>query len=350
MKVLFAALQYEHGRPELGPSSIEYQTFFETLKNMPGVQASFFGTDDGLIEAKRNELNKKLLQTVDEQQPELVFFMLFNNELKRDTVRHITGKTKTFNWFADDHWRLSVFSRFWAPLFTLVGTTDSEAPEKYRKLGINNVVKTQWAANIQQTPRQVRNLSVSSPDIAFVGKNYGNRGSVMSYLKSQGLPARGFGKGWEGGIVDEQTMLEIFSTSKINLNFTESYFSWPKQLAKLFLKKQDGGYFLNLKHLISNIQSLLGARRAQIKARTFEIPAAGGFLLTGDADNLRDYYVDGKEIVIFKNKKDLAEKCRYYLAHEDERQKIAKAGFERTITEHTYINRFNKIFEALGLT
>ncbi|PIR26825.1 MAG: hypothetical protein COV41_00565, partial [Candidatus Brennerbacteria bacterium CG11_big_fil_rev_8_21_14_0_20_43_10] len=70
---------------------------------------------------------------------------------------------------------------------------------------------------------------------------------------------------------------------------------------------------------------------------------------TGDADNLRDYYVDGKEIVIFKDTADMIEKIKYYLAHDKEREAIAQAGYERTIREHTYEQRFREIFKIMNV-
>lgn len=87
----------------------------------------------------------------------------------------------------------------------------------------------------------------------------------------------------------------------------------------------------------------------QIKARSFEVPGCGGFLLTGQAENLGDYYEIGKEIVCFKDMGDLIEKVRYYLCHEDERAAIAQAGYQRTLHEHTYVHRFTEIFQRLGL-
>ena len=87
----------------------------------------------------------------------------------------------------------------------------------------------------------------------------------------------------------------------------------------------------------------------QIKARNFEIPGCGGFLLTGRADNLDDYYEVGKEIVYFENTQDLIEKVRHYLHHEDERAAIAQAGYQRTSREHLYAHRFPEIFQRLGL-
>ncbi|MDE2311644.1 MAG: glycosyltransferase [Patescibacteria group bacterium] len=354
MKVLFCGLKYEYGRPTAG-LSFEYQNFYEVLRRMDRVQAEGFFIDEKILEVGRDAMNPWLIKTVEESRPDLLFCFLFTEELKKETIDYITRKTatKTFNWFADDHWRLPIFSRHWAPLFTMVSTTDSKAVKRYRALGIHNVVKTQWAANPGLYQPQDQSKNPGTYDVTFVGKNYGNRGSYIAFLQSQNLPAVGWGGGWPSGRVSHQQMLEIFSYSKINLNFTESPYMTTKDrgkvLAKLAIKKELGSYKFNANNFIDNVKSALGTQRRQIKGRTFEVPACGGFLLTGDADNLRDYYVDGKEIVIFKDKRDLAEKCRYYLAHDQERKAIAKAGFERTLRGHTYEQRFRQIFKALAL-
>jgi len=72
-------------------------------------------------------------------------------------------------------------------------------------------------------------------------------------------------------------------------------------------------------------------------------------LLTGNAENLGQYYEIGKEVVCFDDRQDLIEKVRYYLKHEDERAAIAQAGYERTKRDHTYPRRFSEIFEQLGM-
>lgn len=352
LKILFCGLKYDYGRPERG-LSFEYQNFYDVLRQMDGVQAEGFFIDEKILEVGRDAMNPWLIKIVEETKPDLLFCFLFTEEIKKETISYITKhtKTKTFNWFADDHWRLPVYSRYWAPLFTLVSTTDSQAPAKYKSYGITNVIKTQWAANpFLYKPAQGSNESYK---ITFVGKNYGNREDYINLLKSANLPVQGFGNGWGSGFVSQEKMLEIFSFSKINLNFTETPYMTAKDrvkiLAKLVVKKELGQYKFSGHRLIDNLKSAIGTQRRQIKGRTFEVPACGGFLLTGDADNLRDYYADGKEVVIFKDKQDMAEKCKYYLAHESERQAIAKAGYERTIKEHTYVDRFKEIFKALGL-
>lgn len=354
MKVLFCGLKSEYGRPGAGPS-FEYQNFYEVLRQMEGIEAEFFAVDEKISAVGRDALNTQLIETIHEKQPDLLFCFLFTEEIKKETIAYITNKTKTktFNWFADDHWRFPIYSRYWAPLFTLVATTDSQAVPKYHRLGITNVIKTQWAANTflykPQDPAKNKNVY----QITFVGKNYGHRGKYIQLLQANHLPAQGFGKDWSSGTVDFQTMLEIFSFSKINLNFTESPYTtwkdWGKLLAKLFLKKELGKFKFNVHNFFPNLESARGAQRRQIKGRTFEVPACGGFLLTADADNLRDYYEDGKEVVIFNDKNDMIEKCKFYLEHEAERKQIARAGYERTIKEHTYEHRFREIFQRLEL-
>lgn len=367
LKVLFCGLKYEYGRPQWG-LSFEFRNFYEVLSRMAGVEAEGFFVDEKMFEIGRDELNARLIYEVEEKKPDLLFCFLFTEELKKETISYITRKTRTqtFNWFADDHWRFPIYSKYWAPMFSAVSTTDAQAVAKYQALGVK-VIKTQWAANTY-VYKPVSRL-ISSPNkedggtgretyqIVFVGKNYGNRQHYINSLKSQGLPAEGYGSGWPKGRVSQQRMLEIFSNARINLNFTESpYTNFSgnlKFISNFFLERQSflGGW--NFKCPISDFkfyyQAFRGAQRNQIKGRTFEIPACGGFLLSQSAEDLSDYYQDGREIVIFHSESDMIEKCKYYLEHEQERQAIAQSGYARTVKEHTYELRFREIFQAMGL-
>jgi spore maturation protein CgeB len=354
LKVLFAGLKYDYGRVG-GDLSVEYSYFYDALRRMDGVEAEFFAIDEEAGKLSRDGTNKLLLNTVKERQPHLLFCYLLDKELDKGVIAEITQKTntKTFNWFADDHWRVPVFSRFWAPLFTLVSTTDGKAVELYKKYGITNVVKTQWGAN-QHLSRPQSGTGIGEPyDITFVGKKFGKRGGYIKSLRDAGLPVRAFGNGWPLGALSREPALQVYSGSKISLNFSETHYAGPKawllMAAKLFLTKSGGRYYFTGHHLVDNIRSLRGVRRLTIKARVFEVPACGGFLLTGKMDDdISEYYVPGKEIMVFNNVSDLIEKSRYYLEYGAERDKIAQAGLARTLKEHTYEQRFKAIFRVLG--
>ena len=64
-------------------------------------------------------------------------------------------------------------------------------------------------------------------------------------------------------------------------------------------------------------------------ARTFEIPAAGGFMLHERTEEAMRYFADDRECVFFSNEDDLVAKLDYYLERPDLRQAIAAAALQR---------------------
>lgn len=87
----------------------------------------------------------------------------------------------------------------------------------------------------------------------------------------------------------------------------------------------------------------------QIKMRPFEIAASNTMPLCEYVEGIEKYYKIGKEIVVFRNEKELKEKIDYYLTHHTEREEIAKAAYDRTMKEHTWRNRFESIFKTIGV-
>jgi len=65
--------------------------------------------------------------------------------------------------------------------------------------------------------------------------------------------------------------------------------------------------------------------------RTFEIPAIGGFMLHERNAEAQALFAEGAECAMFSSGEDLAEKILYYLAHDEERRRIAAAGRARCL-------------------
>lgn len=84
--------------------------------------------------------------------------------------------------------------------------------------------------------------------------------------------------------------------------------------------------------------------------RLFESTARGAFLIFPYIKGIEDYFELGKEIVTYEfgNFEQLKELIDYYLKHDDEREAIRKAGFERAKREHTYTQRWQKILEVVN--
>src|SRR5579859_6724833 len=105
MHILFVAFKYDYGRAEQG-HSFEHNNFFDCLHNM-GHDITYFDVGSLLSKYGRAQMNQRLLDVVKAEQPDLMFAVLFRDELDPEVIQTISdgGRTCTLNWFCDDHWR-----------------------------------------------------------------------------------------------------------------------------------------------------------------------------------------------------------------------------------------------------
>lgn len=88
--------------------------------------------------------------------------------------------------------------------------------------------------------------------------------------------------------------------------------------------------------------------RTGIPLRVIDVLGCGGFVLSNYQEELMEYFNVGEELVLYENIEDLFFKTKYYLEHEDERKKIALAGFERVKKDFTFRERIKKIYGIKG--
>lgn len=96
-----------------------------------------------------------------------------------------------------------------------------------------------------------------------------------------------------------------------------------------------------------NLSIQIGTMKGSLNKRTFDIPAAGGFVLGSFRQALLWHFEEGKEVVYFKEKEELKELISYYLDHQDERAAIAQRAQRRILAEHTYRHRMVELLSAL---
>ncbi len=104
-------------------------------------------------------------------------------------------------------------------------------------------------------------------------------------------------------------LLKVYTCSKINLNIS--------------LKGIEGG----------------------TPQRVMDIMGAGGFMMTNYCAETAELFEEDKEIVMFKTPEELVEKSGYYLSHDEEREKIAKAGYEKVLNCYTYEKKLKRLME-----
>lgn len=79
--------------------------------------------------------------------------------------------------------------------------------------------------------------------------------------------------------------------------------------------------------------------------RVMDIMGAGGFCLSGYCEETAELFEEGKEIVMFKTPEELSDKVDYYLVHDKEREKIAKAGQQKVLRCYTHDKKFRQLLD-----
>jgi spore maturation protein CgeB len=81
--------------------------------------------------------------------------------------------------------------------------------------------------------------------------------------------------------------------------------------------------------------------------RLYEATGVGTFLLTDAKRNLPELFEPGREVVTYASADELVEKIGHYLERDSEREAIAAAGQQRTLSDHTYGTRMRELAELL---
>lgn len=278
----------------------------------------------------------------------------------------------TVNWYCNGSYQLHLVAEI-SPRYDWCLVPEKFRLPDYRALGAHPIY-CQEAANpaIYQPVDLPREF-----DVTFVGQAYGERPGYIRFLLEQGIDVRVWGYGWEkyaagvgnrgreaarigrklltregwnivgrrlgrlltgrvvgvmqtvsgttlppeimGGLLSDEEMIRMYSRSRINLGFSSC-----------------GGTHQT------------GERILQVRLRDFEVPMSGGFYMVEYMEELEEFYRIGEEIVCYHDPQDMVDKIRYYLAHDEERERIRRAGYERCLRDHTWQKRLATALEEMA--
>jgi len=336
MKIIMVSMMHDYGIKERD-FSYDYYNMYDTLKKMTGVNVIFFDYMETLNEAGRGEMNIRLLALIEKEKPDLTTFSLYTDQLLPETLDKARSFTKTLCYFWDDQWRIQ-FALQWAPHFDYLTTPDYDGIRKWKSRGFNKVIYSPFGSN----PNKWKRLDVPKKyDVSFVGMKHSYREWILRKLEKAGISVHTVGAGWPSGFVSYDEIINIFNQSRINLNLSNSI-------------SYDLRYAFSSLRAVRDVANSLRAsgdvkNREQIKGRHFEIPGCGGFQLSFYVEGLEHCYDIGQEIAVYSDTDDLIEKINYYLKYEDDRERIAAAGYQRTLRDHTYEKRVKDILAYTGL-
>ena len=204
------------------------------------------------------------------------------------------------------HWRFLLRA---LRLYDLHITSNYYNAEEFRQAGFPRVHHMELAAH----PGIRAPASITEEDRRRLGSPVGFIGHwetatelLMLHLLRNGIGLQIYGHNWEKAAALEELRPALTGRTV-----------WGEEYARTVLC-----FDINL-GIVSK------QNRSHTATRTFQVPALGAFLLHERNELVSRYYKEGQEIELFGSADELLAKCRYYLAHPDERQRIAAAGQRR---------------------
>lgn len=334
-KTIVVLIQYDYGIKARG-LSYEYFNVFLPICNVLGKEnVLLFDFYSEYKSIGKTAMNKKLLDYIKTERPDLTLFCLFENEFDENIISKLRNYTRTVAYFFDDPWRQN-YVRHWIKYFDYFTSPDYYTFKQYELDGIKNAIYAPFGFNSQIYKK--KDLPVKY-DVSFVGGYSPLRNWIIDLLLKHGIKVNVFGRNWGSGInfVPQEEIVNIFNQSKINLNLSNgisndiNYLLWSLSSFKA------------LKYNFTNKKN-----KEQVKGRHFEINACGGFQLSYFIPGLNLIYEIDKEIAVYEEIRNLPEVIRFFLGNNELRNEIAANGYLRSHKEHNsdlYIRKIiNRVF------
>lgn len=110
-------------------------------------------------------------------------------------------------------------------------------------------------------------------------------------------------------------------------------------------------YYDQLPALYRNCQvnlNITGTGSGVPNQRVFDVAACGGFILTDNVPQLARLYDISEEVAVYESPDELLEVARRWLRDRKGREQIVEKAIRRTLAEHTYRHRLQRMGEMLG--
>ena len=247
-----------------------------------------------------------------------------------------------------------------SPFFEFNLHAEMDAREKFESIGANAI----WFP-MASNPKYFKPEKVNSHwDVSFVGANYGIRARVAKQLLMQGIDIHMFGPGWQWGarsrlrshakrahyLIKTLTSLNPVEQGINSANLAEN--DLRRKLAFLYPKNvqmySDSQICLGILDVYAN-HDPTDILVQHLHLREFEAPMCRACYCTGYSNELAVHFEPDKEVITYRNVYELVDKIQFYLKNAKLREIIRHAGYSRALSEHTYHNRYKKLFKQIGL-
>lgn len=271
----------------------------------------------------------RLLETIRSERPDFLF-TLQGYTIPRDILYEIsrTGIPSAV-WLLDEPYD-TLKSADVGTFFSHVFVQDASSVEHHRKFG---------NPETHYLPHGFEHLEVHTKrplpfrwDVSVVGTAFPRRCRALEAVRSVAGSLLVVGSGWPEGLDKEGVEL------KPSVSPVQAVAIYNESRINLTVHREESDFSVSS-----------GAFRAvSPNASVFYVAGCGGFQIADDSrQDLRNLFEPGKEIVLYRDFEELTSLVDRYLEDEQERARIAEAGWRRARAEHTYAHRLRKVMEIL---
>ncbi len=245
---------------------------------------------------------------------------------------------RTAIWFADDPY-VTGDTVHVAPHYDTILTHELSTLDLYRSLGCANVYHLPFAADTARF-RPIRPPADYRSDVCFIGQAFWNRVETFDAIARELAGIRVFIAGglWER-LTNYRLLERCIRHGWLPVDESVLHYNGAKIVVNIHRTPEAG----------SDNNNAFNLPGRSVNPRTFEIAGCGAFQLTDRREDLERYYVPGAEIETFGDPAELIGQIRRYLADDASRNRIAMRGLARTLREHTYPARVDRLLQLIGL-
>jgi spore maturation protein CgeB len=304
-----------------------YLYFTEPLREL-GHEVDAFDHFEAAASEGREGASETLARRVRDGGYDVVFYQTSGAEpVDTQRLQPLAGSTPIVAWNSDDDWQWPTTSRIY-PNFSHMVTTYPQIFERNR-VAYPKLLLSQWAC-LRATEAPLG----KDIDFSFAGAVYKIRNAQCRALRKQaGL--RCFGRGAR--------------MANLGIPYFRGAFRLPWLAGEAIDFASINEVWRRTRVSYTPLGGGPNGEVLSLKSRIFDMGCSGTLMLSEHAPDLERYYEPGRECVTFSGLADCAEKARFFLSHETERARIAARYRERTLEEHLWKHRFQRLFEQVGV-
>lgn len=323
---------------------------------------------DPLIWKSWDEARDQLLKTAKVKRFDLFINSMGSDSISSDVIFELKKLSIFTLLICHDNTNAPYMHKSIAHAFDLVWLTSFDNLELFKRWNSNIIVmpyacnpdcfKPLWGNNINR--------------VSFIGTPYGYRKSVINTLTKNNINVDLYANLFSSSVNDEKldyknTFENILNNLKFSIGrrillskFLTMMMYENELIPNNFLHQYPSLNFEDISKIYSNSTlslnvielrntGVLTTPILKLHLRTFEIPMSGGLMFIRRSDELQKYYIEDKEVICFNCNDEMVSKADYYLnrASQKEILSLKLAARKRSLSDHTWQNRFNLIFKHI---